>query len=72
MVLRDILQMIQRFPWMLLKPIQVASGPLITSTIYTFKTDEIIGLSADPVWNGEYKKIFTANLVLSNLDKVTG
>ena len=28
---------------------------------YTFKIDEIIGLSSDPVWNGEYKKIFTAN-----------
>jgi hypothetical protein len=39
---------------------------------YTFKTDEIVGLSADGLWNGEYKKIFTANLVLTNLDKVTG
>ena len=39
---------------------------------YTFKTDEIIGLASDPVWNGEYKKIFTANLILTNLDKVTG
>src|SRR5258706_1664349 len=39
---------------------------------YAFKTDEIIGLSSDPIWNGEYKKIFTANLVLTNLDKVTG
>jgi hypothetical protein len=39
---------------------------------YTFKTDEIIGLSSDPVWNGEYKKIFTANLILFNLDKVSG
>lgn len=39
---------------------------------YTFKTDEIIGLSSDNVWNGEYKKIFTANLVLINADKVTG
>ena len=39
---------------------------------YTFKTDEIIGLASDPVWNGEYKKIFTANLILTNLDRVTG
>jgi starch-binding outer membrane protein, SusD/RagB family len=39
---------------------------------YTFKTDEIIGLASDPIWNGEYKKIFTANLILSNVDKVTG
>jgi hypothetical protein len=39
---------------------------------YTFKTDEIIGLASDALWNGEYKKIFTANLILSNLDKVTG
>ncbi len=39
---------------------------------YTFKTDDIIGLSSDPIWNGEYKKIFTANLVLANLDNVTG
>lgn len=39
---------------------------------YTFKIDEIIGISSDPVWNGEYRKIFTANLVLSNIDRVTG
>jgi starch-binding outer membrane protein, SusD/RagB family len=39
---------------------------------YTFKTDEIIGLSSDNVWNGEYKKIFTANLILESLSKVTG
>lgn len=39
---------------------------------YTFKTEEIIGLSADPVWNGEYKKIFTANLILTNLENVSG
>lgn len=39
---------------------------------YTFKVDEIVGLSSDNVWNGEYRKIFMANLVLTNVDKVTG
>ncbi|MDB5231562.1 MAG: RagB/SusD family nutrient uptake outer membrane protein [Chitinophagaceae bacterium] len=39
---------------------------------YTFKTDEIVGLSGDPIYAGEYKKIFTANLILFNIDKVTG
>ena len=39
---------------------------------YTFQVDPIVSFAADPLWNGEYKKIFTANLVLFNLDKVTG
>ena len=39
---------------------------------YTFKVDEIIGLSSDNIWNGEYKKIFTANLVLDYVNRVSG
>lgn len=39
---------------------------------YVFNVEQIVGLAADPLWNGEYKKIFTANLVLNNVDKVTG
>lgn len=39
---------------------------------YVFNVDQLVGLAADPVWNGEYKKIFTANLILFYLDKVTG
>ncbi len=39
---------------------------------YAFNVDQIVGFAADPLWNGEYKKIFTANLILFNIDKVTG
>ncbi len=39
---------------------------------YVFNVDQLVGLAADPLWNGEYKKIFTANLILSYLDKVSG
>lgn len=39
---------------------------------YIFDVDQIVGAAADALWNGEYKKIFTANVVLSNIDKVTG
>lgn len=39
---------------------------------YVFNVDQIVDLAADAVWNGEYKKIFTANLILFNIDKVTG
>jgi len=39
---------------------------------YTFETKIIEGLASDGLWSGEYSKIFTANLVLFYLDKVTG
>jgi hypothetical protein len=39
---------------------------------YVFDVDQIVGLAADPLWNGEYKKIFTANLILFYVDKVSG
>lgn len=39
---------------------------------YTFDTEQIIGLSGDPLWTGEYRKIFVANTVLDNLDAATG
>jgi hypothetical protein len=39
---------------------------------YTFDIDQIVNATTDAVWNGEYKKIFTANVILSNIDRVTG
>lgn len=39
---------------------------------YTFSISGVGNISPDPLWAGEYKKIFTANLVLANIDKVTG
>ncbi|MDB5117037.1 MAG: RagB/SusD family nutrient uptake outer membrane protein [Mucilaginibacter sp.] len=39
---------------------------------YIFDVNNIAGASADALWNGEYKKIFTANVILTNIDKVTG
>ncbi len=39
---------------------------------YVFDVDNIVGASSDGLWNNEYKKIFTANVVLANVDKVTG
>ncbi len=39
---------------------------------YINSVDGVASLASDDLWNGEYKKIFTANLVLDNIDKVTG
>ncbi|SCC48539.1 SusD family protein [Chitinophaga costaii] len=39
---------------------------------YTFSVDGVENASSDALWNGEYKKIFTANLILENIDAVTG
>jgi hypothetical protein len=39
---------------------------------YVFKVDGVVGLAADNLWNAEFKKIFTANLILANIDLVTG
>lgn len=39
---------------------------------YVSNVDGIVGAAADALWNGEYKKIFTANLILANIDVVTG
>ena len=40
---------------------------------YLFTTDQVVNnIASDPLWAGEYKKIFTANLVLANVDNVTG
>ncbi len=49
-----------------------ASVRLTDLNYYTFGTDQIAGEAADVFWNGEYAKIYTANLVLESLDKVTG
>lgn len=39
---------------------------------YVFKVDGVVNLAADQLWNNEFKKIFTANLVLTNIDQVSG
>ena len=39
---------------------------------YTFDIDNIIGAASDPLWNGEFSKIFNANVVLANADDATG
>jgi hypothetical protein len=39
---------------------------------YVFDVDNIVGATSDALWNGEYKKIFIANVILANVDKVTG
>lgn len=39
---------------------------------YVFSVDGLIGAAADALWNAEFKKIFTANLILANIDNVTG
>ncbi|WP_178372168.1 RagB/SusD family nutrient uptake outer membrane protein [Chitinophaga jiangningensis] len=39
---------------------------------YINSVEGVASLASDDLWNGEYKKIFTANLVLDNIDKVTG
>jgi len=39
---------------------------------YTFSTSQVINQPSDGLWTGEYKKIFTANLILANLAQVTG
>jgi len=39
---------------------------------YTFDIDNIIGSASDPLWNGEFSKIFNANVVLANADDASG
>lgn len=39
---------------------------------YTFDITQITGLSFDALWRGEYGKIFVANTILDNVDKVSG
>ena len=39
---------------------------------YIFDVNNIVGATADALWNGEYKKIFVANVILATVDKVTG
>lgn len=39
---------------------------------YVFSVDGLVGAAADELWNAEFKKIFTANLILANIDGVTG
>lgn len=39
---------------------------------YVNSVNGVVGAAADALWNGEYKKIFTANLILANIDQVTG
>jgi hypothetical protein len=39
---------------------------------YIFDVNNIVGANSDLLWNGEYKKIFIANVILASVDKVTG
>lgn len=39
---------------------------------YVNSVDGVVGAATDLLWSGEYKKIFTANLILANVDEVTG
>jgi len=50
------------------------SGRFVSNNLqyYVFKTDDVAGLGSDFLWSAEFKKIFTANLILTNIDEVTG
>jgi len=39
---------------------------------YVISVEGIANASRDELWTGEYKKIFTANLILENIGRVTG
>lgn len=39
---------------------------------YVFSVEGLVGAAADELWNQEFKKIFTANLILANIGNVTG
>jgi len=39
---------------------------------YTWAVGNIASLGSDDLWSGEYKKIFNANVVLANIDRVAG
>lgn len=39
---------------------------------YIFDVDQIIGSASDPLWSGEFRRIFIANTILENVSKVSG
>ncbi|MDR2272972.1 MAG: RagB/SusD family nutrient uptake outer membrane protein [Sphingobacterium sp.] len=39
---------------------------------YVWDVDGLVNQVSDQLWNGEFKKIFTANLILANIDEVSG
>ncbi len=39
---------------------------------YVWDVDGLVSQVSDKLWNGEFKKIFTANLILANIDQVSG
>ncbi|MDR6784353.1 hypothetical protein ABIE26_002258 [Pedobacter africanus] len=39
---------------------------------YVFGVEGVANQSSDQLWSGEYEKIFAANLILENIDKVKG
>lgn len=39
---------------------------------YVNSVDGVVNAASDALWAGEFKKIFTANLILENIDQVTG
>jgi hypothetical protein len=48
------------------------SVPIANLYYYIFDVDNIVGAAADALWNGEFAKIFKANVILGNVDKVSG
>lgn len=39
---------------------------------YIWNVNDLANQVSDQLWNGEFKKIFTANLILGNIDQVSG
>ena len=39
---------------------------------YTFNTEDIPNESSDPLWTGQFRIIYRANLILENVDKISG
>ncbi|NML22332.1 RagB/SusD family nutrient uptake outer membrane protein [Pseudoflavitalea sp. G-6-1-2] len=54
---------------------KASSGQFTPETIYSylFTTDQMQNnMASDPLWSGEFSKIFNVNLTLSYIDKVSG
>lgn len=39
---------------------------------YVWDVNAMVNQASDPLWDGEFKKIFTANLILANIDQANG
>ncbi|WP_256006759.1 RagB/SusD family nutrient uptake outer membrane protein [Pedobacter deserti] len=47
-------------------------APLENILYYTFNIQQVADASLDALWTGEFRKIFLANTILENVEKVTG